>query len=494
MELTKIKPFKVVGNLYFVGSKQASCHVIDTGDGLIMIDTGYEASVPGILESMAELGLDPAEIKVILHSHGHGDHTFATPGILEHAPAAETYLNFNDIKYLGNRFMPDHDIKDGDVIKLGNTEVLCLFTPGHTEGVSSFFFNVEEDGATYRCGMFGGAGVNQIKWKVFDKYNVPYRMRREFLASTRRLMSEKVDVVVGNHVGQCDTYGKLERLANGEKNPFIDPTEWGRFLEKQIVRIEETIKNDARDSFINYAHRGAPAYCPENTMLSFYTGLYMGSNGIETDVQKTKDGVLVLFHDDNLERLLGIEGCIADYTYEELRKYDIVNGDLRDKIPTFEDFLTHFSHFNITFAIELKVAGIEREVAAMIYRFGVEKKVVITSFIFDAVAEMRKCAPELRTGYLVRLYRNPDDKKLENAYNEAVRRADEAGIDELCPSARDITPELVEAWHRLGFRVRAWDIKDEEIMRYTYDSGADGMTCNFPDKLTEYIKSKKENQ
>ena len=489
MELTKIKPFKMVGNLYFVGTKQASCHIIDTEEGLIMIDTGYRESVDGILESMAELGFDPLDIKIILHSHGHYDHTYATPAILEHAPSAETYINFNDLKYLPGGFTPDHDIKDGDVIKLGSTEVLCLFTPGHTEGVTSFFFNVEEDGETYRCGMFGGAGVNQIKWKFFDRYNVSYRMRREFLASTRRLLSEKVDVCVGNHVGQIDTYGKLERLAAGEKNPFIDPTEWEKFLIAQIERIEKTMKKDARESFVNYAHRGAPAYCPENTMLSFYTGLYMGSNGIETDIQKTKDGVLVIYHDDTLERLLGIEGSIADYTYEELRQYDIVNGELRDKIPTFEDFLSHFAHFNITFALELKVAGIEREVAAMVYKFGLEKKVVITSFIFDAVVEMRRCAPELRTGYLVRLYRNPDDKKLENAYCDAVRRADEAGIDEICPSARDLTPELVEAWHRLGFRVRAWDIKDEELMRYAYDVGVDGMTCNFPDKLTEYIRS-----
>ena len=85
--------------------------------------------------------------------------------------------------------------------------------------------------------------------------------------------------------------------------------------------------------FVNYAHRGASTFCPENTMLSFYTGIYMGANGIETDVQVTKDGVLVLFHDDTLNRILGIDGSIKDYTYEELRTYNVKNGLLFDKIP-----------------------------------------------------------------------------------------------------------------------------------------------------------------
>ena len=66
--------------------------------------------------------------------------------------------------------------------------------------------------------------------------------------------------------------------------------------------------------FINYAHRGASTYCPENTMLSFYTGVQMGANGIETDVQRTKDGILVLFHDDTITRVTGKEGSVADYT------------------------------------------------------------------------------------------------------------------------------------------------------------------------------------
>ena len=153
-------------------------------------------------------------------------------------------------------------------------------------------------------------------------------------------------------------------------------------------------------NFINYAHRGAPAYCPENTFMSFYTGLYMGANGIETDVQKTKDGVLVLFHDDTVTRVTGAEGKICDYTYEELLKLDVKNGDLKDKIPTLEDFLAHFSHFDITFAIELKGADVEKGTADLIHKYGVQDKCIATSFAFEYIENIKKYAPDLRVGLL----------------------------------------------------------------------------------------------
>ena len=243
-------------------------------------------------------------------------------------------------------------------------------------------------------------------------------------------------------------------------------------------------------AFINYAHRGAPAYCPENTMLSFYTGMYMGANGIETDVQKTRDGVLVLFHDDTLNRILGIDGTIADFTYEELLQYKVKNGGLSDVIPTFDDFLDHFRSFDITFAIELKVKGIEREVRDAIYKWGVQDKVVVTSFIFDAIAEMKRVAPELRVGFLTKLFRDPEiDSIVTDASDEVIKKLLDMGAYEICPKGSDITEERVAYWHSLGLGVRAWGITDTDVMKKVYEAGVDGMTVNFPDKLTELLKS-----
>ena len=131
---------------------------------------------------------------------------------------------------------------------------------------------------------------------------------------------------------------------------------------------------DSRKHFVNYAHRGASEYAPENTMLSFYTGMFMGANGIETDVQMTKDGVLVLFHDDTIMRMTGAEGGVPDYTLEELRVFSFEKNGLQDKIVVFEDFLKQFGWRDITFAIEIKQRGIEREIADMIRKYDVGER------------------------------------------------------------------------------------------------------------------------
>ena len=231
--------------------------------------------------------------------------------------------------------------------------------------------------------------------------------------------------------------------------------------------------------FINYAHRGASTYCPENTMLSFYTGVYMGANGIETDVQRTKDGILVLFHDDTITRVTGKPGSICDYTYDELRSFDVNTGALSDKIPTFEEFLRAFSHFDLTFAIELKVAGVEEDTAALIYKYGLSDRVIITSFEFDYIKKMKGVSPDLRIGYLT----SKTDK-------ETTDKLLKLGAYEICPKAETLTKELVDGWHSLGLGVRAWGVFNTDLMKMAYELGVDGMTVNFPDKLVELMSKK----
>ena len=135
-----------------------------------------------------------------------------------------------------------------------------------------------------------------------------------------------------------------------------------------------------KTELINYAHRGASGYCPENTLLSFYTGLYMGANGIETDVQRTKDGVSVLFHDDTLARVTGEEGAIAGYTLEELLAFRVKKNEFEDRIVTLEEFLEKFSIHPVTFAIELKVPGVESDTAWLLRKYTLEDRAVVTSF------------------------------------------------------------------------------------------------------------------
>ena len=207
----------------------------------------------------------------------------------------------------------------------------------------------------------------------------------------------------------------------------------------------------------------------------------MGANGIETDVHRTKDGILVLFHDDTLERVCGVPGSVRDYTYEELCSFPVKREALYDRIVTLEDFLRHFSGFDLTFAIELKDKNVENDTADMIFKYGYEKKCVVTSFHLDYIKNIRAYAPSLKIGHLTK-----------DVSDEATAELLAIGCDEICPEAKDVTPERVEKWHSLGFNVRAWGVYNERLMKAAYDAGVDGMTVNFPDKLGAYIKEKSE--
>lgn len=234
-------------------------------------------------------------------------------------------------------------------------------------------------------------------------------------------------------------------------------------------------------TFITYAHRGASAYCPENTFLSFYTGLFMGANGIETDVQLTADGVPVLFHDDTLHRVMGIDGRLSQYTYQELCQFPIKANGYTDYIPTLDDFLQKFGKQNLTLAIELKGENTEELTARLIQKHQLEHKCVITSFRFDYLLKIHALSPELRLGFLA----FPGQ-----VTQELLQTMQSTGFYEICPHAEDVTLENVAYWHSLGLNVRAWGVCDEQRMRKVYDNGADGATVNFPDKMLHYIHNR----
>lgn len=230
--------------------------------------------------------------------------------------------------------------------------------------------------------------------------------------------------------------------------------------------------------FINYAHRGASAYAPENTMLSFYLGVYMQANGIETDVQMTKDGVLVLFHDDTLLRVTGQPGRVQDYSFDQLYRFTVSTGGLGDKIVSLEDFLEKFSFRDLRFAIELKQPYIEKQVIDLLNRFEMREKTVITSFDFVNLVRVRSYDPGYEIGYLTC-----------DASENVLSKLASLRAEEICPEAKLLTPELVQSLHERGLRVRAWGVKDEERMHHAYKCGCDGMTVNFPDKLHALLQS-----
>ncbi len=231
-------------------------------------------------------------------------------------------------------------------------------------------------------------------------------------------------------------------------------------------------------SCIVYAHRGASEYKPENTMSSFYFGCHLGANGIETDVRRTRDGVLVLFHDETVIRMTGAEGYVSDYTYEELLRLRLRNQktNTEDIVVRLEDFLRMFGFRNLHFAIELKEAGTEKEVTDLLDRYGMREKTIITSFGFGCIQRVKQLHPDYRVGFLADEFDSEDIAKMR-----AI------GGEQLCPKATRVTPQKVSVWHALGFDVRAWGVANPELMKKAYACGVNGMTVNFPDLLIRHI-------
>ena len=231
-ELGKMTPSRITSGVYFVGTYQASCHIIDTGDGLIMIDPGYSCTFAYVLESLRMLGYEPTDVKYIINTHWHGDHTEATAEMVK-LSGAKTLIGRDDYERAKAYFEADILVDDSDTLTLGNTTVTFLHTPGHTKGTVSPFFTVTDGERELRVGMFGGAGVNTLSPGKYEFDGA----RAAYIASLDRLKKEKVDVFIGNHTWNNDTYGKAKAVAEGDTDAFVDPELWGKFLDCCMARI-----------------------------------------------------------------------------------------------------------------------------------------------------------------------------------------------------------------------------------------------------------------
>lgn len=255
--LWDVKPFCIADNLYYVGNKDVSSHLIDTGEGLLLLDTSYTQASYLLLESIRELGFHPRDIKWILHSHGHIDH-FGCTRMLVEKYGCKTYFPLADLPLLnekadlnwseefGQNYEPPHDtyfvpdvlIKPGDVLNFGNTKVEIYDAGGHTPGTLALRF-ILPGGLT--AAMHGGVGVNTLSSAYSKKKGIGSSWRDAFIQNVRALYDLKVDIVLGNHPEQSKTFEKMARIGQ-EENPFVDPEEWNRMLsqcEKKYNRLQQ---------------------------------------------------------------------------------------------------------------------------------------------------------------------------------------------------------------------------------------------------------------
>lgn len=262
-----IKPQKITDNVYFVGTFDwsSSSHLIDTGEGLILIDSGFPYAMDLVLENIEKFGFKLSDIKYLLISHGHYDH-MGSSVVLREKYGTKLALGKADRLYANGEldltwakelgfdytlpFEPDFLLNDGDKITLGNTTIKCYHTPGHTPGTMSFVFNSHYNGKEYVCATFGGAGINTLEKSFLEKYSLPYNCREDFRNSLHKMADVKVDIHLGNHPFNSNTKEKIKLWEENPKgeNPFINSGEWQEFLkacEKNLDNlIEREINNE----------------------------------------------------------------------------------------------------------------------------------------------------------------------------------------------------------------------------------------------------------
>lgn len=239
----------------------------------------------------------------------------------------------------------------------------------------------------------------------------------------------------------------------------------------------------------NFAHRGFSGCYPENTMLAFEKAVEVGADGIELDVQLTKDGEVVIIHDETIDRTTDGKGTVVSFTYEELQKFDAsfkFRGQMGfNKIPTLREYFELVKDTNIITNIELKTGineyfGIEEKVWELIKEYKLEEKVIISSFNHYSILRMKKIAPSLKCGLLSETWIVDAGKYTENL-----------GIECYHPHFANMTKDIVKEIKSHGIEINTWTVNKEEDMRDLIEKGIDIIIGNYPDLAKKVINEYK---
>ena len=218
-------PHKIVGNLYYVGTRSLSSFLVATPEGHILINTNWEDSVPVLRETVEKLGLEFSDVKIILGSHAHGDHMQGDALVKEMTGAAVMAMA-EDVPRLermrpGDKPHPiDRVLHDGDEVELGGSTLVARRTPGHTPGCTSWTMTVEEDGRSYDVVIIGSMGSNP----GFQFVNNPDNptIADQYKQGFAVLRSLSPDIPLASHPAMFNMIEKYARLGE-TPNPYVDP-------------------------------------------------------------------------------------------------------------------------------------------------------------------------------------------------------------------------------------------------------------------------------
>ncbi len=237
-------PFRIVGNLYYVGSKDLASYLITTPQGHILINSDLETSPPLIRASVEKLRFKVSDVRILLISHAHWDHDGGSAAIK--ALTGATYMVMDgdvpvvesggktDFQY-GNTpaslYTPtkvDRVLHDGDEVKLGGTTLVAHLTPGHTKGCTTWTMKLVEAGKSYDVVIIGSPNVND-GYKLVGNPSYP-GIVSDYERTFQVLKSLPVDIFLGAHGSYFDLLKKYPRLKEGTENPFVDPAGYRSYV------------------------------------------------------------------------------------------------------------------------------------------------------------------------------------------------------------------------------------------------------------------------
>jgi metallo-beta-lactamase class B len=244
-------PFKIMGNVYYVGANNIASILVATPRGHILLDTGTQKMAAVVFPNMVKLGFKPADIKVMLISHAHYDHmetmetirriTGATVAALEaEVPALVSGHDLSSNETWGQEpIQVGRVLKSGEDIQLGGSTVKVIWTPGHTLGAAAYFINTQEDGRTYQI-VYGGppgpiTGDPRYDTRPEDAFN-----------SYKALRAMNPDILISGHP-QNLFKGKLEALwANKRPSPLaLAPGQWSKMVDESEANFKKRLAESA---------------------------------------------------------------------------------------------------------------------------------------------------------------------------------------------------------------------------------------------------------
>jgi len=251
---TNHAPFRVIGNVYYVGSQDLASYLITTPQGLILINSNLTSSVPQIKKNVEALGFHFNDVKILLISHGHWDHAAGSAEIKRLTGAKYMVMDADvplvesggkdDFQYgaeAGSHFpvtKVDRVLHDGDEVKLGGVVMVAHKTPGHTKGCTTWTMKVREDTKTYNVVIVGSPNVN-TGYRLVGNTAYP-TIAQDYELTFRTLKALPCDVFLGAHGGYFGMEAKFPRMKAGGANPFVDPEGYKSYVaeREQAFRAE----------------------------------------------------------------------------------------------------------------------------------------------------------------------------------------------------------------------------------------------------------------